>query len=75
MQAPFGFGLNSLPRDEGDREARARCMFAVERKQLVGPRWIANFPTGQHWRHRPRIGSILGKMRDVEIIVFEPTGR
>lgn len=25
-------------------------VFVTERKQLIGPRWIVNFPTKQHWR-------------------------
>lgn len=97
-------------------EVQPGRMFVFERRDLVGPRWIINFPTKQHWRGktqlrwiedglgdlrtvieekrissiavpplgsgqggldwgtvRPRIEEVLGGLKNVRVIVFEPT--
>jgi O-acetyl-ADP-ribose deacetylase (regulator of RNase III) len=91
-------------------------MFVTETRELVGPRWIVNFPTKQHWRHpsrmewveqgledlrrfivdnrvasiaipplgagngglnwldvKPRLEAALGDLKDVSILIYEPT--
>jgi O-acetyl-ADP-ribose deacetylase (regulator of RNase III) len=100
------------------RELRVGKMFVSERQSFVGPKWIINFPTKEHWRGnskiewidagledlktvitekniksiavpplgsgnggldweqvRPRIEAALGSLKDVRVIVYEPTGR
>jgi O-acetyl-ADP-ribose deacetylase (regulator of RNase III) len=32
------------------KEVRVGQMFVTERQALIGPKWIINFPTKQHWR-------------------------
>jgi O-acetyl-ADP-ribose deacetylase (regulator of RNase III) len=97
-------------------EIRVGKMFVTERHNFIGPKWIINFPTKQHWRNpskiewieegledlkriiiennirsvaipplgsgngglewrnvRPRIEAALGNVRDVQIVVYEPT--
>jgi O-acetyl-ADP-ribose deacetylase (regulator of RNase III) len=98
------------------KEIRVGKMFVTERQNFIGPKWIINFPTKQHWRNpskiewieegledlkrtiiennirslaipplgsgngglewanvRPRIEAALGDLRDVQIVVYEPT--
>ncbi|MCF8015811.1 MAG: macro domain-containing protein [Chromatiaceae bacterium] len=93
-------------------------LFITERSDLLGPRWIINFATKQHWRHpsklawiesglaelrafieanhvrsialpplgagngklewtavRPRIEQALSDLQDVQVLVFEPSGK
>jgi O-acetyl-ADP-ribose deacetylase (regulator of RNase III) len=102
------------------KEKRVRLgeVFATERKDLLGPKWIINFPTKGHWRYpskiewvqeglndlarfiqdkkissiavpplgsgngglnwsevRPLIEASLGSLKDVTVIVYEPTAK
>jgi O-acetyl-ADP-ribose deacetylase (regulator of RNase III) len=36
-------------------EVKIGHMFVTERQQLIGPKWIINFPTKEHWRNPSRI--------------------
>jgi O-acetyl-ADP-ribose deacetylase (regulator of RNase III) len=38
-----------------NKQVRIGEMFATERKELLGPRWIINFPTKAHWRYPSRM--------------------
>jgi O-acetyl-ADP-ribose deacetylase (regulator of RNase III) len=40
-------------------------MFVTERHSLVGPKWIINFPTKQHWRQPSRLEWIEEGLRDL----------
>ena len=40
------------------KEIHIGKMFVTERRDLVGPRWIINFPTKRHWRSPSRIEDI-----------------
>jgi O-acetyl-ADP-ribose deacetylase (regulator of RNase III) len=102
------------------KEKRVRLgeMFAIEREDLLGPKWIINFPTKGHWKYpsqikwiedgladlvrlieekkirsiaipplgsgngglewtkvRPLIEKALGSLKDVKVIVYEPTAK
>lgn len=99
-------------------EVQVGRMFVTARHQLIGPKWIINFPTKKHWRQpskiewieagledlkrviaekkiqsialpplgsgnggldwrdvRPRIETALVSLRDVQIVVYEPTAK
>ncbi|MFC0180133.1 type II toxin-antitoxin system antitoxin DNA ADP-ribosyl glycohydrolase DarG [Thorsellia kenyensis] len=99
-----------------DKNVKTGKMFVTETGELMGPRWIVNFPTKQHWRAKsqmqwiidglvdlrafikmhnvqsiaipalgagngglkweevkPHITKILGDLKNVEIMIFEPT--
>ena len=32
------------------KEVKIGHMFVTERQALIGPKWIINFPTKEHWR-------------------------
>ena len=99
-------------------ELKVGKMFVTERRSFVGPKWIINFPTKEHWRGnskiewvdagledlkaviaekniksiavpplgsgnggldwqqvRPRIEAALSSLKDVRVIVYEPTNK
>jgi O-acetyl-ADP-ribose deacetylase (regulator of RNase III) len=48
-----------------DKQVRLGEMFATERKDLLGPRWIINFPTKGHWRYPSQIDWIERGLADL----------
>jgi O-acetyl-ADP-ribose deacetylase (regulator of RNase III) len=46
-------------------------MFVTERTDLVGPRWIINFPTKKHWRHPSKLEWIEQGLDDLVRVVRE----
>lgn len=46
-------------------------MFVTEREDLMGPRWIINFPTKQHWRSKTRIEWIDEGLLDLKCVIRE----
>lgn len=46
-------------------------MFVTERQQLMGPRWIINFPTKEHWRNPSRIEWIEKGLEDLKSVMRE----
>ena len=63
---------------ENFREYAAACragevqlgkMFVTENEDLVGPKWVVNFPTKEHWRSRTKLEWIELGMRDLLRVV------
>jgi O-acetyl-ADP-ribose deacetylase (regulator of RNase III) len=46
-------------------EVEVGRMFVTERDALMGPRWIVNFPTKQHWRGKSRMAWIEAGLEDL----------
>ncbi|MFZ1426776.1 MAG: macro domain-containing protein [Geminicoccaceae bacterium] len=46
-------------------------MFVTERHQLMGPRWIINFPTKEHWRNPSRLEWIKAGLNDLRRVIQE----
>lgn len=46
-------------------------MFVTERRQLMGPKWIINFPTKKHWRNRTRMEWIVDGLNDLVTVIEE----
>ncbi|MCG6659472.1 macro domain-containing protein [Halomonas campisalis] len=46
-------------------------MFVTERDALLGPRWIINFPTKQHWRAKTRMEWIESGLEDLKRVIRE----
>ncbi|CAM3506664.1 macro domain-containing protein [Halomonas lysinitropha] len=44
-------------------------MFVTEHDALLGPRWIINFPTKQHWRARTRLEWIETGLEDLKRVI------
>jgi O-acetyl-ADP-ribose deacetylase (regulator of RNase III) len=52
-------------------EVEVGRMFVVERQQLVGPRWIINFPTKKHWRNPSKMEWVEEGLADLKRIILE----
>jgi O-acetyl-ADP-ribose deacetylase (regulator of RNase III) len=46
-------------------------MFVTERSDLMGPRWIINFPTKQHWRTKTKLEWIDTGLKDLRRVIAE----
>jgi O-acetyl-ADP-ribose deacetylase (regulator of RNase III) len=46
-------------------------MFVTERRNLIGPKWIINFPTKKHWRHPSKIEWIAAGLDDLKRVIVE----
>lgn len=46
-------------------EVETGKMFVTETGELMGPRWIINFPTKQHWRTKSRLSWIIDGLADL----------
>ncbi|KAB0268473.1 macro domain-containing protein [Microvirga brassicacearum] len=46
-------------------------MFVTERNQLIGPKWIINFPTKKHWRHPSKMEWIEEGLADLKNVIRE----
>ena len=52
-------------------DVRLGRMFVTERKDLIGPRWIINFPTKSNWRFPSRIDWIREGLVDLKRVIVE----
>jgi O-acetyl-ADP-ribose deacetylase (regulator of RNase III) len=46
-------------------------MFVVERRELLGPKWIINFPTKKHWRQPAKLEWIVEGLADLRKVISE----
>jgi O-acetyl-ADP-ribose deacetylase (regulator of RNase III) len=46
-------------------------MFVTERKDLIGPKWVVNFPTKKHWRHPSKLEWIVAGLDDLKRVIVE----
>lgn len=44
-------------------------MFVTERRELMGPRWIINFPTKKHWRQPSKLAWIEDGLDDLVVLI------
>ncbi|SEH34305.1 O-acetyl-ADP-ribose deacetylase (regulator of RNase III), contains Macro domain [Methylobacterium sp. 275MFSha3.1] len=56
-------------------EVQVGRMFVTERTDLVGPRWIVNFPTKRHWRNPSKIEWIDEGLEDLKRFLIANTVR
>lgn len=52
-------------------QVRTGQMFVTEVNELMGPRWIVNFPTKQHWRAPSRMEWIVDGLRDLRRFIVD----
>lgn len=48
-----------------NNQVRTGKMFITCTHDLIGPQWIVNFPTKQHWRNPSRMEWIVAGLRDL----------
>jgi len=46
-------------------------MFVTETGDLMGPKWIINFPTKKHWRQRTKMEWITEGLKDLRTVIEE----
>lgn len=46
-------------------------MFVTEANELIGPRWIINFPTKQHWRDPSQLAWIKTGLKDLSRVLTD----
>lgn len=52
-------------------ELQVGQMFVTERESFVGPKWIINFPTKEHWRGNSRVEWIESGLKDLKRVIVE----
>lgn len=50
-------------------QVRTGKMFVTETGELMGPKWIINFPTKRHWCHPSKIEWIEDGLEDLEVFI------
>jgi O-acetyl-ADP-ribose deacetylase (regulator of RNase III) len=53
------------------KQLRVGHMFVTETGELIGPKWIINLPTKQHWRQRTRMEWITEGLKDLRRVIEE----
>lgn len=53
------------------QEVEVGRMFVTRRDQLIGPKWIINFPTKKHWRHPSKLEWIEEGLHDLKRVIVE----
>ena len=53
------------------KEISVGRMFVTQRDHLIGPKWIINFPTKEHWRRPSRIEWIVAGLEDLKRVIEE----
>jgi len=64
---PANFKAYEAACKKGD--IRLGHMFVTERQQLLGPKWIINFPTKKHWRDPSKIEWIEDGLADLKRVI------
>jgi O-acetyl-ADP-ribose deacetylase (regulator of RNase III) len=54
-----------------DHQVEVGRMFVTERSELLGPKWIINFPTKKHWRHPSKLQWINEGLDDLRRVIEE----
>ncbi|MFZ5621494.1 MAG: type II toxin-antitoxin system antitoxin DNA ADP-ribosyl glycohydrolase DarG [Pseudomonadota bacterium] len=52
-------------------EVRVGHVFVTERQELMGPKWIINFPTKQHWRNPTKLQWVVDGLQDLRAFILE----
>ena len=54
-----------------NKELAVGKMFVTARTGFIGPKWIINFPTKQHWRNPSRMEWILSGLIDLKKVILD----
>jgi O-acetyl-ADP-ribose deacetylase (regulator of RNase III) len=53
------------------KQVKVGHMFVTERRTLIGPKWIINFPTKEHWRGNSKMEWIESGLKDLKRVIVE----
>ena len=67
------FANNMREYEQACKEQRVLTgkMFITETGELMGPRWIVNFPTKQHWRAKSKMEWITSGLEDLRHFIIQ----
>lgn len=54
-----------------DKEVTTGKMFVTATGELMGPKWVVNFPTKKHWRNPSKIEWIISGLKDLKRFIIE----
>ncbi len=52
------------------KQVQTGKMFVTETGELMGPKWVVNFPTKQHWRSRSKLEWITEGLKDLKTFIL-----
>ena len=67
----FAKNMNEYAKACKAKEVRTGEMYITETGELMGPRWIVNFPTKQHWRSPSKMEWIVDGIQDLRRFIQE----
>ena len=67
----FGLNMEQYAAACKAKEVQVGRMFVTETGELMGPRWIVNFPTKKHWRHPSKMEWIVDGLQDLKRFIVE----
>lgn len=53
------------------KEVKVGQMFVTERHALLGPKWIVNFPTKQHWRQPTKLAWVVDGLKALHAFILD----
>ena len=53
------------------KEVQVGHVFVTERRKMIGPKWIVNFPTKKHWRHPSKMEWIVDGLENLRRFILE----
>lgn len=53
------------------KEVKVGEVFVTERHELMGPKWVVNFPTKQHWRHPTKLAWVVDGLKDLRAFILD----
>ncbi len=54
-----------------DNKVNVGHVFVTERSDMLGPKWIINFPTKKHWRHPTKMEWVVDGLKDLVRFIQE----
>lgn len=57
------------------KQVRVGHMFVTERRDLMGPKWVINFPTKQHWRQPSKLEWVVDGLNNLRALIHEKSIR
>jgi O-acetyl-ADP-ribose deacetylase (regulator of RNase III) len=67
----FPENFKAYERAAKEGELQVGHMFVTERRQLLGPKWIINFPTKEHWRYPSKMEWIEQGLQDLKRVISD----
>jgi len=67
----FGYNMQEYAKACKAKKVRTGKMFVTETGELMGPKWVVNFPTKQHWRSPSKLEWVIDGLADLKTFIVE----